>query len=503
MTGPRKSKVVANKKVAPKKKEPKFNDDKMKELMQNAGILSRAMMASRLGQQFGGDRNLYESFGYPINPQYGDYRALYDRMGIATRLVEILPNDTWRKPAVIIDGSERSDGNNITSEFLKEWNALADRLKVWSLLCEADILCGIGRFSILFMGAPGKYDKPAGNGGVAFLSALDESMSTIQEWNSDPLKPDYGMPKTYTLTFNMYNEGMPGPESSQLVHYTRVLHISQDRRGSRVYGRPTLQTLINWLMDIEKVTGGAAEATWLTVFKGYALESKEGANMPDPGSDEMIALQQQIADLTHHIQRWGVFDNATLKDLGTDTITVRDTFDVLVDCILGAKGIPKRIFFGSEAGQLASTQDLQAYMGTVTSRQTKFAEPEILRPFINWCIIHKVLPAPTDNGKFKVWWPELYELTKTEKATLAKDVGDGAFRATNGTPENAITTDEWRSLIDLPPMGANPDATVPGSEIVPTPTGTVGNRPGKDETGPTVEAKPKETTGGTTETNPA
>ena len=476
-----------------KKSAAEHLDDHFLQMIQNSGYLTRSGLASKLGKQFNGERDLYSSFGYIIQPSYLDYRALFDRTGIATRAVEILPNDTWRKPPAIIDGDERSDGTTIESPFLKEFNKLADRLKLWPMLRQADILCGIGHYSVILMGAPGKMGAPAENKNLADLSAFDEQQAHIQQWVMNDNDPRYGLPQTYSISFNMYDSAglapMPLPESMMNVDASRVIHITENCLGSRVYGRPRLQNLINRLFDLEKVTGGSAEAVWLTIFKGFVLSSKEGAEMPASGSPEADDLKQQMTDFVNRLQRYMVLDQADIKDLGVDTINVSDTYEVLTTDLIGSlPGVPKRIFFGAESGHLASTQDFQEYMGTIASRQTNFAEPEILRPFINWCISHEVIPGPK-SGEFKVWWPDLYEMTMTEKAHVSLEVGDGAFRATNGAPENVIAPDEWRSIINLPPMKDSVDKAIPGSEVVPTPTGTVGNRPGKDVTGATEGGK--------------
>jgi hypothetical protein len=479
------TKVKTNAKVETKK-QPSLKSTMNKEqmaLFQNASLVSRAMLASRLGQQFNGDRNLYDSFGYERNPNYDIYRTFFDRMGLATRCVEIFPDDTWRKPPILVDGKERSDTPK-DSAFLKGWQELADKLKIWQIFRQVDVMCGLGKFAVLFLGAPGNYDTPANDSALAFLSAYDESQVAISSWVRQNTDPHYGMPEKYSIKFQDFDEGTV---ESKFVHYTRVIHVSENRLGSRVYGRPRLQTVLNRLFDFEKVTGGAAEAAWLSLFKGIIISAKEGAEMPAEGSPEMANLEAEMTAFANRMQRYLRLTAADVKDLGTDTITVRDTYDVLADDLAASLGIPKRILYGSERGELASTQDLRQWAGRITSRQTNFAEPEILRPFIYWCIIHKILPPPT-SGHVDIHWPELYELTMGEKAKIALDVGDGAFRATNGAPELVISPDEWRSIIGLPPRS---EETIAGTEILPTPTGTVGNRPGKDETDGTVEAKPK------------
>src|SRR5688500_15473429 len=103
------------------------------QLFKNAQLISRAMLAGRLGMQFDGQRDLYKTFGYLQAPGYQDYRNLYDRQGIASRLVEKFANDTWNKPPVLVDGDARSDQPDKLTPFLKDWVDLVERLRVYKI----------------------------------------------------------------------------------------------------------------------------------------------------------------------------------------------------------------------------------------------------------------------------------------------------------------------------------------------------------------------------------
>jgi hypothetical protein len=449
----------AKKKTSNKTREVKRNSSSLThsptQVMVNAELLSRAMLAARLGKQFDGDRDLYSAFGYDQTPDIEEYRAHYERQGIATRVVEIFADDTWSTPPIIIDGDVRSDSLDDAkmTPFLKEFNALSKRLGVWQMFRQVDIMCGIGRYSVLFMGAPGNYDQDAPKGGLYFLAAYDESQSTIADWIRDPKTERFGMPASYTINFNSFTNE-PVPPGGNVVHFSRVIHVSENRLGSRVYGRPRLQTVLNRLYDLEKVTGGSAEAVWLSMYKGLAVTGREGTSLPSPDSEEGKFLEEQLQNYTHRMQRYMVLENAELKDMGVDTVSVRDTFDLLMDDLAGSLGIPKRILMGSERGELASSQDARAWDGVIKNRRTNFAEPELVNPFIDWCIAHKVVPPPA-SGKYRLEWKPVFPLTEVEKADLAGKIAQGASTLTGGMPTEALEVNEWRSMVSLPAINTD------------------------------------------------
>lgn len=438
-----KSKVRQNKQDEQSKAIERF--------IQNAALMERSMMSKRLGNQYGGERNLYDAFGYLENPQYNDYRGFFDRMGIATRVVEMFPDDTWGNPPILVDGESRSDKEEGETQFVKEWNELVKRLKLWQVLREADILCGIGKWSTLFLGAPGQYNEEAQASGLAYLRAFDEPSSQPASWVQDAASSLYGMPETYNITFTVPGEGTIDQASGTAVHYTRVIHISENRLGTRYTGRPRLQTAINTLFDLEKIVGGAAEAVWLTLFKGIAIMAREGVNLPAEGTPESKNLKDQLNMLANRIQRFIALENVELKDLGVDEIRIRETFDIEIDTLCATEKIPKRILLGSERGELASSQDVITWDKTISTRRIFFAEPEILDPFVSWCIAHKIL-TPPKSGKWKWQWKSLYEPSALEQSQIAVNTSQAADNITRGLGSSAVTENEIRAMVKLPEL---------------------------------------------------
>jgi hypothetical protein len=252
-------------------------------------------------------------------------------------------------------------------------------------------------------------------------------------------------------------------------------------------------------MDYEKVAGGGAEAAWLAVYMGFLILTREGVELPAEGTEEWNRTEEAIQLFAHRIQRF-----ATLKgveevvNLGVHEVRIRDIYSVICSDLSGSKGIPQRILFGSERGELASTQDMHEWNGVINSRRTNFAEPEMLDPFIQWCIEYGALPAPTDVVYQKEWQP-VYAMTQLQEADYAFKVSQGANMLTSGGGTSAVKVNEFRGMLHLPPVeepeiideGNNVDSGTeteePFAVKVPTPTG------GNGKLSPAEEQKMKGT----------
>lgn len=427
-------------------------ENALQSVIQNSALIERALMGRRLGMQYNGERDLYDAFGYPEVPSNTIYKNFFDRMGLATRAVEAFPDDTWGNPPILVDGQSRSDKEENQTPFITEWNALVSRVGLWQVIREADVLCGIGRWSVLFLGAPGDYKDPADDNGLAYMFAYDEPSAQPTTWVQDKASASYGMPETYSIMFQRSGEGSPaGDIGTGPVHFSRVIHISENRLGTRYTGRPRLQTVLNTLFDLEKIVGGAAEAVWLTLFKGIAIMAKEGTNLPGEGTAEAENLKKQLNALANRIQRYIALENVELKDLGVDEIRIRETFDIEIETLCAILKIPKRVLMGTERGELASSMDLISWSNTINTRQKFFAEPEILDPIVRWCIAHKVLPPPT-SGKWKWEWESLYKPTPLEKSQIAANAASAADTISRGMGNTVINENEIRAFVDLPEL---------------------------------------------------
>lgn len=107
-------------------------------------------------------RNLDNDCGYPDSGALSAffYKQLYDREPVATRVVELMPRESWQVTPMIY---EDEDPQNITP-FEEAWDNLSKELRgeswfqdeegspVWEYLHRVDKLSGIGGFGVLLLG---------------------------------------------------------------------------------------------------------------------------------------------------------------------------------------------------------------------------------------------------------------------------------------------------------------------------------------------------------------
>jgi len=126
--------------------------------------------------------------------------------------------------------------------------------------------------------------------------------------------------------------------------------------------------------------------------------------------------------------------------------------------------MPRRILFGNEVGELASTTDQATFFGSINSRQEQFAEPLLVRAFVDRMIAWRVLPKP-ETGEYQVISPSLFELTELEQAdaNLKQAQAAAALTPMGGDPMQLVGVDEdpnvW--LVPKEPEPVAPPAPEP------------------------------------------
>lgn len=445
------------------------NDAMMHRLVENA-LTTRQTI---LRQLFDPRRDIDFECGYPETLTITDYRKLYKRSDVAGRVVNIFPEETWKdRPNVF----ETEDSRQ--TEFERGWGDLVARLHVYTYLQRADILSGIGRFGILLLGLDDGKDlrdpvegvdergfptanRPQQN--LIFLRPFDESLVTVKSLVNDLTNPRYGLPLEYEIHFAEASHGMPlddqGKQSttSRIVHWSRVIHLADNRGSSEVFGHPRMELVANRLLDLRKIGGGSAEMFWKGGFPGYSLETS-------PKADEQIefdkkATREEMENYMNGLQRYIATIGMQVKSLSVQIAEPTAHVETQLKLIAIAYGIPWRVLVGSEAAQLASEQDTIAWNRRINRRRTDYVTPFVLSPFIQRCIDLGVVPEPGEEG-FHVFWPDLNSPTDKDKAevgarrseALAKYVQSGAdviippFHYL--TLVLGMTEDEANSIID-------------------------------------------------------
>lgn len=380
------------------------------ELATNSAIASRAKLSSALGMSFGTDRDVYKAAGYPTDITYAKFEARYKRQDIAKRLINALPDATWRMRPEITETEGKERETAFESDLDKAFGR--KRLRPFHYFRRVDRLAGVGRYAILFLGLDDGEDlaKPVEKAGeLLYFQVFSENNATINNFVSDKSDERFGLPDKYKINFNR------GDTSSEglLVDASRCIHVADDTVESDVYGTPRLEAVYNRLADLEEIMAGTKEAYWQSGFYGLALEAPAGAKLQDED-----ALEDELTEYFHGLRRFLRLKGIEAKPLKGEAPKPKEIVEVELMFVSAASGIPLRILTGSERGELASIKDDANWRDRVDERRTNFAEPMILREVIDRLVEVGVISTPAEED-YIVDWPDLAEADPKDKADVS------------------------------------------------------------------------------------
>jgi phage-related protein (TIGR01555 family) len=452
-------------------------------------LKERLAFGRQHGLMYEGDRDIYAVAGYPRELTYAAFYSVYERSGIAGQVVDMPAETTWRKTAEITEPDQK-DGTELT----KQWAELAKRLGVWQRLERADRLARIGRYSVLLIGAAATDDRAlaeplprlSGPDDVLYLSAFGEGHATIKTWVTDPRDARFGLPETYEIDLSSgvsTFQSSRGAGNKVIVHHSRVIHIAEGLLSDEVYGRPALQRIYNDLHDLQKVSASTAEAFWQVIAGILTANIDPAASVSD---EQLKSLDDSLQKLYHDLKRTFFGKGIELSRLAGDTPDPKAAADLYMTMIAAGAGIPKRLLFGSETGERASSEDAKTFLGSIAERQQQHAEPAILRPFIDRLIEHGALPRPGTRDGYNVVWAPLFEESAKDIAEANRSRAETARALTpvGGSPLDLVEVDEERN-VKLRPTGERgelkPAELEPPDPMLPAPDDEEDEDPGARE----------------------
>ncbi|KKL20631.1 hypothetical protein LCGC14_2453530, partial [marine sediment metagenome] len=337
-------------------------------------------------------------------------------------------------------------------------SALAQRLGMWATLRRADTMAGLGRFSVVLIGAPGPLAEPLPDNlppaKLAGLWPYSEEYASVSKLVGDTSDPRFGLPEIYRLAIagRAQAKGTRRFGRGQDVHWTRVVHVAEGLINDEVYGKPRLRAIWNYLDDIEKIHGAGAEAFWRNANALNQVDLDPEVTLTP---EELTSLQDEIDEVRHDMRDWLRTKGLTLTRHGANTANFASNLDAVLTLISGTTGIPKRIMLGSERGELASTQDRSNWAERIEGRRTEYLDPHVVRQLIDRLILHRTLPPPRAADGYTVFWNGTHEATEGEKLGQAQ-----AMAETNAKAGALVyTVDEIRASSGRPPLVevASPD----------------------------------------------
>jgi len=377
-----------------------------------SALVMRSKLASGFSQSFDGERDLYTALGYPSALTYKHFWQRYRRQDICKRIVEAYPDATWRGYPDVYDADAPEE-----SSFTTQWGRLARDLKVYHYFNRVDVLAGVGSYAVLLIGfretAPVDMSRPPNNPSeVIYLSPYSEENAQIDSYDNDPTSPRYGLPERYKLTMAIEGTHAPSGSRTQLVHWTRCIHVAEGLLEDEIFGTPRLEAVFNRIEDLARVVGGSAEMFWKGAFPGYGFIAKDGATWDDQTIEDFT---DEVEEYFHGLKRFLRMSDTEIHDFAMQVANPKNHFDVLLTLVAGTTGIPQRILTGSERGELASNQDEDNWDNRVEERRIDFAEPTIIRPFVDRLGGFGILDVPEN---YIVDWPDLQSLSERDQADI-------------------------------------------------------------------------------------
>lgn len=388
-------------------------------------IVNRANLASKLGTMtYDGNRDIYQALGYPTVLDFHNYYLpKYIRHDIAKAVIDRPVRAAWRGGVTI----QKKESKGIVAPIETAWNKLEIEFKLHTIFKRVDKLTGIGRYGVLLLGLNDTEDfslpVTSKSNKLMYIKPLGEGSAKILEYEQRQNNPRYGKPTMYSIALNT---GETTSSTSFNVHYTRIIHITEDLLENEVFGTPRLEAVFNRLLDLEKIVGGDAEMYWRGARPGFGGTVDKDYTLTKENED---SLQDTFDEYENNLRRFLLTEGVDIKQFTQQITDPSKNVDVQISMISAEKGIPKRVLMGSERGELSSSQDRQEWDLWVQSRREEFMEPMIVRPVVDRFMELGILPTT----EYVVRWDELFAMSPKEKSEIAERLAN-AIRYYTATP---------------------------------------------------------------------
>ena len=347
-------------------------------------LMHRDRLASALGQSHGGERDIYEVYGYPNAPSFALMYRYAARQGMAHRIVRGVPKSCWS------DGFKLYTDDTKKTEILEDELAAICKADFINVAMRADALNRIGRFSAIFVGVPDGLDprEPIGRVrgkalDVIYFRPFAHDGIEPHVYDTDPMSPRFGLPEQYQL--QVMGRGDNEKDQARvpiIAHWSRVIHLVEEPFDSDIEGIPALQPVFNRILDLDKVLGGSAEAYFRNARGkiGFEVDSDFGSELLcDPESK--AAFDRAARAFTHDLQDQIVSVGSKIVPISTAHQSPIDTVKSLVWEISCFTRIPVRYLTGEGSGVMSGSEDKLTYNALIADRQLTFCNRIVDRLF--------------------------------------------------------------------------------------------------------------------------
>lgn len=412
------------------------------------------------GNSTDGTRNLNEECKYP-DPVTLDH--LYEMYGreLGNRVVSVESEATWETEPELRENEEPRN-----TPFEDKWEELAFRVGLFHYLERVDRLSGIGRFGVLYIAfndgndpktpvpgidRNGRQDKRTLDPDldVSFLRAFDERLVRVVMTEQNKKSPRHGLPTQYEILFSGDGrDDLVGGVSSEVggewtrVHWSRILHVADNRDASEIFGVPRQKAVYNRLHDLRKILGGSGEMFYRGAFPGISFEMLP--ELVAEGEIDNESLQEQVEQYVQGLRRYLSLRGFTAKSLAPQVADPSKHVEEQLRVLCAILRVPMRVFLGAEAGQLASEQDAKAWNKRIGKRKRTYVEPKIVRPFITLLQTVGVLPAVK---AYRLVWSDPETVSDKDQADIVMKKATALLQYVSSGAETVFPAREFLMLV--------------------------------------------------------
>jgi len=352
--------------------------------------LTPSYLSSFLGMQFKNHRDFYTVFGWERRVYSALLTSLYENHGIAKAVNNTPVNTTWRTYPTI---------SSTSTSFNTELATLNNRLKLYKVMRDVDRVSGIGSYGVIVLQVAGqKLDSPLKTFKIENLRKLSVYKESDVQIFFDTIKND---DTEYNYKINHYKIG------TSEIHPSRIIHVAENSLDG-IYGESRIAVIYNQLNDLWKVSGSSAEQFYISASLLLNAKAMDGFKIKKSDGED---LQDSLYELVNKMKGFLVTSGFDIQNIAPPIVSPKDSWEVLEKFISATSGIPRRILFGSEMGQLASSQDQTTYYERIESRQVNYVTDEIIKKLID-----KIQAFATDFSKapYTITWQKLSALSDKE-----------------------------------------------------------------------------------------
>ena len=296
-------------------------------------------------------------------------------------------------------------------------------------------------------------------------------------YNEDQNSENYGAVSMYSFTeipVQQQRSGQPGRIIN--VHPDRVIILAEGSDDGRLdSGESLLEEGFNKLLDLEKVSGGAAE--------GFLKNASRQLNFNFSAKTSFAQLARALGVSEAQLSE-GMDDQVRRLNDSTDSAVIMQEGDTSVLSVAVADPeptwrtalsefcatvpIPVKELIGMQTGERASAEDAKGWARTRMSRRNGFLTDVITEVVTRFWTLGVIPPA--SGEEVTVGWSDLLAPSQAERIANMDKLADVAVKSTNAFGRSAIEENEIRAAGELQPLPELDDEVPPdGNKPKPDP----------------------------------